>query len=962
MPRCPAIKPYGVQNQHDIHREFRFKGYIQGAEHRGISLSQLKRVIEWCEIECRCWREQLPHGVTVPAPSKGVFNFHHIMKWLVGPATLPTPKGGFAKGCAFVELLADERQTPVWFVSHVWNGSASAFLKCMQAHYLTRDIGIFFEDSPYWVCTFATRQHLSDDNQEPQFKGGPEKASFYQAIHLSKGLLLVLGEDDTTSPFMRTWCLLEVSLAVDRAQQAGSLMLLDAAIYHDSKAEIVTTGMTEREGELEEQKPGAGCWAKECREKAFPLEFLCKGLSCELEQTEVSPQDTHAEPDGTEGFDDGGGGGSAHPVLKGVVVAAVAEEAAPVVEEVEEVVVLEDYRSEILNYVAGVRDKHGDLTDDLAPVGHNSYALLARKVRTEVALVAWRRALLQAPGVVEDLCLPAPLRADTKRDVLIVDYFGCLEMNDAEVATFAKGMPPSLSKLELSFLRCCHIGDRGAKAVCSALPSGILILQLDFSSCGLIGDKTLRALAGNLPPSLESLRLRFRDVEGQITNDGVEALSRVLPTSLRTLELDFAKCEKVGQKGIEALSERLTACTLLSTLHLDFWMCGSLNDEARIPGDLGGVQMLAKFLPETLETLQLRFTGICGDFSDKGVEFIAKYLPRDLKVLKLDLLYLDRLGDAGLDALGHHLPTTLHTFELKVNGCDKITDAGVLYICDQMPPDLQTLLLHFEFCGQITSKGVMDLAERLPQKLRSLSLNFGSCRYIKDDGLIGLANFLPTTLTKLHIDLKYCKKIGDLGVAALGKWLPKTLVELSIQFGDCELIYDAGIVALAQGMPQSIEWMEINLWRCQNVGDIGVMYLAKFFPPCCKVLLLTLDGTKVSAEKKAICTGVESMRRCRPTANDLVEPLQQPDRTHHYDSRIAWLRRHGPNLDGVDAALHASDPVMASVRGSLLAKLGTSITGNAMSKSHSLPSLVGSQRKKPPMASPASSKKRLANI
>merc|ERR1719487_1588018 len=109
--------------------------------------------------------------------------------------------------------------------------------------------------------------------------------------------------------------------------------------------------------------------------------------------------------------------------------------------------------------------------------------------------------------------------------------------------------------------------------------------------------------------------------------------------------------------------------------------------------------------------------------------------------------------------------------------------------------------------------------------------------------------------------MKYCRKIGDRGVATLGKNLPASLTELSLYFGECELVYDAGIVALAKGIPKSVEWLEINLWRCKNVGDTGIVYIAKFLPPACKVLLLTIDGTKVSPEKRFYCTGIEAMRR-----------------------------------------------------------------------------------------------------
>lgn len=205
--------------------------------------------------------------------------------------------------------------------------------------------------------------------------------------------------------------------------------------------------------------------------------------------------------------------------------------------------------------------------------------------------------------------------------------------------------------------------------------------------------------------------------------------------------------------------------------------------------------------------------------------------------------------------------------------------------------------------------------------------------------MVALAEKLPGSLEKLHLDLKYCKKVGDSGVAALGKHLPASLTDLSLLFGDCELIYDAGIVALAEGLPKSVEWLEINLWRCKSVGDTAVFYIAKFFPPACKVLLLTVDGTKVTSEKRSFCMGVEGMKRCTPSRLDLLAPPSQPDRKRHNDSRIGFLRRHGPRVPEVDLLLTKPDPELQPVNNRLLLKLDTMYNsrygGSFMSKTGS---------------------------
>merc|ERR1719191_1535678 len=114
-----------------------------------MQLSQLQRVIQWCYIQCFLWKQQIKaYPGYLPAPNKNRLNFHDVTKWLIGPATK-------RENCALLEMITDQRQTPVWFVSHVWNGSVMDFLQCVEAHYGGRDLGIFNENAPYWVCAFA---------------------------------------------------------------------------------------------------------------------------------------------------------------------------------------------------------------------------------------------------------------------------------------------------------------------------------------------------------------------------------------------------------------------------------------------------------------------------------------------------------------------------------------------------------------------------------------------------------------------------------------------------------------------------------------------------------------------------------------------------------------------------------------------------------------------------------------
>merc|ERR1711937_335961 len=100
-------------------------------------------------------------------------------------------------------------------------------------------------------------------------------------------------------------------------------------------------------------------------------EMLYKGLNLELEATE-----TTVPPEEAEDSDDDNLQGK-----RGL---------APVEKKENR-----DYRSEILNYVAGRFDKTGALVEAVAPSAHENFTALSKKLRAELALAAWRKSILQ---------------------------------------------------------------------------------------------------------------------------------------------------------------------------------------------------------------------------------------------------------------------------------------------------------------------------------------------------------------------------------------------------------------------------------------------------------------------------------------------------------------------------------------------------------------------------------------
>ena len=109
-----------------------------------------------------------------------------------------------------------DAQMPAWFVSHAWIEPIRLFLMCLRRHALLRELERL---EAYWVCAYANNQHTLD----LAISRNPRKTSFYKAMQLCRGVLLVL--DSEATPFTRIWCCFEESIAVGRsvrgAKQVG---------------------------------------------------------------------------------------------------------------------------------------------------------------------------------------------------------------------------------------------------------------------------------------------------------------------------------------------------------------------------------------------------------------------------------------------------------------------------------------------------------------------------------------------------------------------------------------------------------------------------------------------------------------------------------------------------------------------------------------------------------------------
>jgi len=100
-----------------------------------------------------------------------------------------------------VRLRGVAQRQPIW-----------EFYACVFKHCATRELSL---ETAYWICAYANRQHCLGGDVTVD----PKQSSFFKAIELSEGILLILDSRKETSgpatPFTRIWCDFEESLAVD---------------------------------------------------------------------------------------------------------------------------------------------------------------------------------------------------------------------------------------------------------------------------------------------------------------------------------------------------------------------------------------------------------------------------------------------------------------------------------------------------------------------------------------------------------------------------------------------------------------------------------------------------------------------------------------------------------------------------------------------------------------------------
>jgi hypothetical protein len=402
------------ENRKLLRRTFHFLGHIDHVEHRGITLKQLERVQHFAEEWCHVWKDTAPPKVSKTSGrqlSMNFLNWHHLNCWMTLPATE-------RKKCSFVELVASGRQVPTWFVIHWWGEPFMEFMECLKAHVKARRSAT--EESPYWICAYASRQHTN----EGEIYEDPKTSSYYKAIQASKFHVLLVVDQQATA-FSRIWCALEETAVLDRPHTD-----MDIAAFTNSKAHILTQGLTEDEQELDLARPGQGLRAKAVREVDFPLELVEAALTAELHKGEATN---------------------------------------------------EEDRLRILNVVAGT-----DLERD-PPAEHRSYVETSRRLQSLFASLLLLRGTYSRKERSATLCerISSALQGDLWRKAIDLNLEG---LTTKGMELLAQSIPPNLQDLKLR-LRNSTITNEDLHALAEMLPKQLKTVSLDLTNCKEINEK-----------------------------------------------------------------------------------------------------------------------------------------------------------------------------------------------------------------------------------------------------------------------------------------------------------------------------------------------------------------------------------------------------------------------------------------------------------------------------------------
>mmetsp|Transcript_90216 Transcript_90216/g.254531 ORF Transcript_90216/g.254531 Transcript_90216/m.254531 type:complete len:1426 (-) Transcript_90216:73-4350(-) len=767
---------------------------IDDTAHRGLTLRQLRRVLNFAEAQCGRWRDLEPRSKTSGLQlNMEILNLYHMSSWLIKPSTRHTKP----VACAFVELMAKSSQTPKWYVSHWWGEPIREFFRCLELHSRMRQL---HPSHPFWICAYANRQHdLSNE-----VVADPLQTSFFRAMQLSRGVLMVLNAGsefcDPAVAFGRIWVQFEEAMTFKLSDERKCLF--DIATTVDGEPQLLTDGMAEADaitsetllrrmgsdsptGSSSRMESGSSRLRsstiaavsssygsrsrqgvshmymdrKVKRETSFPLEILRVGMRTNLVEAEAS-----SDAD----------------------------------------------RQHILNCLARC-------PLDATPVSaHPAYDEADSRLHALFAVAAWPRAV--ASRSVCSLELPKVLAKDTWRKTLALNLScsaqGRCQAKIDQPNQVGRGLlvvSEGYSSTDVLDIEPCS-NNYVAEGLCEAL-AGLRSLQslwLSFSGRPL---KDLQCLSSSLASNtaLESFKLNLSCCEELESLDGFADLVAPLG-SLKTFHLDLSGCYNLtclAELGV------LSGLYMLTHARLSFAKCGGLR--MCIRDALDAICTLS-----SLEDLALDLSGffrvghgVVAEMHEELGEMLGQSFA-SLRSLRRFELILDN-NDIVASMISCSVMRewiSLGHLMLSVAGCRSdfaFLNPGLSAIGSH--PMLKSLELNLSNCGE----SVVELGKGLSSMLhlKRLKLDLSGCASRLD----GLADMLTS--------LAPCTALAHFAMKLNAKPLPpneKPKLSLSFSIGNSdsgteESDANVGIVgALAQGLLalQPLEELKLDLDVCSE--------------------------------------------------------------------------------------------------------------------------------------------------
>ncbi|CAE7820712.1 FBL4 [Symbiodinium sp. CCMP2592] len=799
-----------------LQNKFTLRAEIGKTENRGLSLAQLQDIQTFAEQNCELWRDLAP-----PEHSKtsgqilhmDVLNLYHMCAWCILPAT-------HVDNCSFVELLADGDQIPHWFCSHWWGEPIQDFVSCVEVHQSLRETDL------YWICAYANRQHSLQD----ELVTDPSQTSFYKAMCLSKGVLIILDEVGPATPFTRIWCAFEAYVAlVDRPREEA--MLLDISCRHDKTTYLLTDGLGAGEARLQELgnfSPSSVALAqslKGLRQMCFPSEVVEHGLKLELHHAQAS-------------------------------------------RDID--------RRRILNSFVG---RTGAGLDEPPHESHPKYEEVNIRLRAVLAEAAWDQvAVSQSSSFMANVA--HCLAADRWRDSLIFDLSRLPTADNWALQSAGRSLSQQLQSLKVDCSTCSKITSRGLEAFAQHLPKGLRALSMNFMMCEGISNKGMAALAARLPRSLEKLDLGL--AQSGVSNVGLAALASGMPTALRELRLDLNYCSKISDSGLAALGDHLP-----SRLR-----CLKIVLAGRQPLTDAGLAALFK-LPADVQEVELVLLQTDW-LTDAGFAAVVTSLPPSVKKATIRPHLCRTLSPAARNVAERHLDDMREWLQdcrvapaAPADGDHGLFDSASLLqdAVTKEPIEAPEQADGGSLALPIVSQDQLDIVlpllisglSRAP-RLRLLQLDFQDCPEAFGDEELGrLASALPSGLVTLNLCLWGLGKISGAGASALSSGLPGALRDFTLMLGGqwhdaasglaaldlretllAKLtIYvgnasDVALATFASNLPSSLQRLDLTLMQSYSFSDAGLAALAAYLPHAVELKLELNTGTELSREAQEV--------------------------------------------------------------------------------------------------------------